>query len=61
MADPPPPPVLCLHRWLYTGVSRYKAIELLMLPNNQNGAFLVRESETTAGLSLRQETEAATS
>lgn len=48
------PPVLSLHRWLYTGISRYKAIELLMLPNNQNGAFLVRESETTAGLSPRQ-------
>ncbi|XP_041813988.1 src-like-adapter 2 [Chelmon rostratus] len=34
------------HRWLFTGISRYKAMELLMQPNNQNGAFLIRESET---------------
>lgn len=44
---------MCLHRWLFTGISRYKAIELLMLPNNHNGAFLIRESETSAGLSVR--------
>uniref|UniRef100_A0A669BLS1 Src like adaptor 2a n=1 Tax=Oreochromis niloticus TaxID=8128 RepID=A0A669BLS1_ORENI len=34
-------------RWLFKGISRYKAVELLMLPNNQNGAFLIRESETS--------------
>ncbi|KAK2862515.1 hypothetical protein Q5P01_002048 [Channa striata] len=34
------------HRWLFTGISRYKAVELLMHPNNQTGAFLIRESET---------------
>ncbi|XP_078103966.1 src-like-adapter 2 [Sander vitreus] len=34
------------HRWLFTGISRYKAVELLMEPNNQSGAFLIRESET---------------
>lgn len=33
-------------RWLFTGISRYKASELLMQPNNPNGAFLIRESET---------------
>lgn len=35
------------HRWLFTGISRYKAVELLMHPNNQTGAFLIRESETS--------------
>ncbi|XP_011612619.2 src-like-adapter 2 [Takifugu rubripes] len=41
------------HMWLFTGISRYKAIELLMLPNNHNGAFLIRESQTNAdGYSL---------
>ncbi|XP_029286897.1 src-like-adapter 2 [Cottoperca gobio] len=34
------------HRWLFTGISRYKAVELLMQPHNQSGAFLIRESET---------------
>ncbi|XP_005746453.1 src-like-adapter 2 [Pundamilia nyererei] len=34
-------------RWLFKGISRYKAVELLMRPNNQNGAFLIRESETS--------------
>ncbi|KAJ0023257.1 hypothetical protein NQD34_003156 [Periophthalmus magnuspinnatus] len=34
------------HRWLYTRVSRLKAVELLMLPENRNGSFLIRESET---------------
>ncbi|XP_051272462.1 src-like-adapter 2 [Dicentrarchus labrax] len=34
------------HRWLFTGISRYKAEELLLQPNNQSGAFLIRESET---------------
>ncbi|XP_008282171.1 src-like-adapter 2 isoform X2 [Stegastes partitus] len=35
------------NRWLFTGISRYKAVELLMNPNNQTGAFLIRESETS--------------
>ncbi|AWP03323.1 Src-like-adaptor 2 [Scophthalmus maximus] len=34
------------HRWLFTDISRYKAVELLLQPNNQSGAFLIRESET---------------
>ncbi|XP_068598839.1 src-like-adapter 2 [Brachionichthys hirsutus] len=34
------------HGWLFTGVSRCRAMELLMQPDNQNGAFLIRESET---------------
>ncbi|XP_026162834.1 src-like-adapter 2 [Mastacembelus armatus] len=34
------------HGWLFTGISRYKAEELLMQPNNQTGAFLIRESTT---------------
>ncbi|XP_065811078.1 src-like-adapter 2 [Labrus bergylta] len=40
-------------RWLFTGISRNKAIELLMEPQNLSGAFLIRESETTTdGYSL---------
>ncbi|XP_019942149.2 src-like-adapter 2 isoform X2 [Paralichthys olivaceus] len=34
------------HRWLYKGISRIKAVELLLQPSNQSGAFLIRESET---------------
>ncbi|KAG7495336.1 hypothetical protein JOB18_047589 [Solea senegalensis] len=34
------------HRWKFTGISRYKAVELLLQPNNQSGAFMIRESET---------------
>lgn len=34
------------HRWLYTRITRLKAVELLMLPENINGSFLIRESET---------------
>uniref|UniRef100_A0A8C2ZP59 Src like adaptor 2a n=1 Tax=Cyclopterus lumpus TaxID=8103 RepID=A0A8C2ZP59_CYCLU len=34
------------HRWLFTGIGRCKAAELLMPPNNYSGAFLIRESET---------------
>uniref|UniRef100_UPI0037E85269 src-like-adapter 2 n=1 Tax=Semicossyphus pulcher TaxID=241346 RepID=UPI0037E85269 len=41
------------HRWLFTGISRCKAVELLMQPQNLSGAFLIRESETnTDGYSL---------
>lgn len=38
-----------LFRWLFTGISRYKAEELLKHSNNQSGAFLIRESETHRG------------
>ncbi|XP_029989672.1 src-like-adapter 2 [Sphaeramia orbicularis] len=34
------------HRWMFTGISRFKAVELLMQPQNHNGAFLIRDSET---------------
>ncbi|KAK5872958.1 hypothetical protein PBY51_013612 [Eleginops maclovinus] len=34
------------HRWLFKDISRYKAVELLMQPQNQNGAFMIRESES---------------
>ncbi|XP_047439452.1 src-like-adapter 2 isoform X2 [Mugil cephalus] len=33
-------------RWLFTGLGRYKAEELLLHPSNQTGAFLIRNSET---------------
>uniref|UniRef100_A0A667WZZ9 Src like adaptor 2a n=1 Tax=Myripristis murdjan TaxID=586833 RepID=A0A667WZZ9_9TELE len=38
------------HRWLFTGISRYKAVELLLLPHNQTGAFMVRQSQSNKGL-----------
>ncbi|XP_075904084.1 src-like-adapter 2 [Nelusetta ayraudi] len=34
------------HKWLFSGISRHKASELLMLPDNHSGSFLIRESET---------------
>ncbi|GAB0197145.1 src-like-adapter 2 isoform X3 [Grus americana] len=34
------------HRWLYEGVSRQKAEELLLQPGNHSGSFLIRESQT---------------
>uniref|UniRef100_A0A8C0XVS2 Src-like-adapter 2 n=1 Tax=Castor canadensis TaxID=51338 RepID=A0A8C0XVS2_CASCN len=37
------------HGWLYEGLSREKAEELLLLPGNSGGAFLVRESQTRRG------------
>ncbi|CAJ1051341.1 src-like-adapter 2 [Xyrichtys novacula] len=37
------------NRWLFTGISRNKAVELLMQPQNLSGAYLIRESETNAG------------
>ncbi|KAG6925678.1 Src like adaptor 2 [Chelydra serpentina] len=45
------------HRWLYEGVSREKAEELLLLPCNGSGSFLIRESQTRQGcysLSVRR-------
>nr|XP_061779856.1 src-like-adapter 2 [Nerophis lumbriciformis]XP_061779857.1 src-like-adapter 2 [Nerophis lumbriciformis] len=44
------------HGWFFTGLSRHKAEELLMRPQNQNGSFLVRASETKSdcfSLSIR--------
>lgn len=37
------------HGWLYEGLSREKAEELLLLPGNHGGAFLIRESQTRRG------------
>ncbi|KAM6899487.1 src like adaptor 1a [Xenentodon cancila] len=38
------------HGWLFEGVGRQKAEELLLLPGNRVGSFLVRESSTERGL-----------
>ncbi|KTF73500.1 hypothetical protein cypCar_00026335 [Cyprinus carpio] len=37
------------NRWQFVGLSKQKAEELLMLPHNQPGSFLIRESETYPG------------
>ncbi|XP_035236737.1 src-like-adapter 2 [Anguilla anguilla] len=37
------------HRWQFKGISREKAEELLLLPYNQAGSFLIRESQTCIG------------
>ncbi|XP_058535208.1 src-like-adapter 2 isoform X1 [Ochotona princeps] len=37
------------HGWLYEGLSREKAEDLLLLPGNTGGAFLIRESQTRRG------------
>ncbi|XP_032897726.1 src-like-adapter 2 [Amblyraja radiata] len=45
------------HRWLFEGISREKAEELLLLPSNQSGAFMIRDSQTRKGfysLSIRR-------
>ncbi|NWR60234.1 SLAP2 protein, partial [Bucorvus abyssinicus] len=45
------------HRWLYEGISREKAEELLLQPGNRSGSFLIRESQTRRGcysLSVRR-------
>ncbi|NWX15379.1 SLAP2 protein, partial [Aegotheles bennettii] len=34
------------HRWLYEGISRQQAEELLLQPGNCSGSFLIRESQT---------------
>ncbi|NXT25351.1 SLAP2 protein, partial [Syrrhaptes paradoxus] len=50
------------HRWLYEGISRQKAEELLLRPGNHRGSFLIRESQTRRGcysLSVRCGTRAA--
>ncbi|XP_053937638.1 src-like-adapter 2 isoform X12 [Cuculus canorus] len=50
------------HRWLYEGVSRQKAEELLLRPGNRSGSFLIRESQTRRGcfsLSVRHSTRSS--
>ncbi|XP_025913464.1 src-like-adapter 2 [Apteryx rowi] len=45
------------HRWLYEGISREKAEELLLRPCNHSGSFLIRASQTRKGcysLSVRR-------
>nr|XP_006005321.1 PREDICTED: src-like-adapter [Latimeria chalumnae] len=37
------------HGWLFEGVGREKAEELLQLPSNRVGSFMIRESETQRG------------
>ncbi|XP_026642929.1 src-like-adapter 2 isoform X1 [Microtus ochrogaster] len=37
------------HGWLYEGLSRERAEELLLLPGNPGGAFLIRESQSRRG------------
>ncbi|KYO45210.1 src-like-adapter [Alligator mississippiensis] len=38
------------HGWLFEGLGREKAEELLQLPNTKFGSFMIRESETRKGL-----------
>ncbi|NWT06617.1 SLAP2 protein, partial [Mionectes macconnelli] len=50
------------HGWLYEGLSRQKAEELLLRPGNHSGSFLIRESQSRRGrhsLSLRRGERAA--
>ncbi|XP_072487525.1 src-like-adapter 2 isoform X1 [Notamacropus eugenii] len=37
------------HGWLYEGLNREKAEDLLLLPSNHGGSFLIRESQTRRG------------
>lgn len=49
------------NRWLYKGINREKAEELLLVSCNQSGSFLIRESETRRGcysLSVRKSHQA---
>lgn len=39
-----------LFRWLYEDISREKAEELLMLPSNHEGSFLIRKSQMIKGI-----------
>ncbi|XP_013908878.1 PREDICTED: src-like-adapter 2 isoform X2 [Thamnophis sirtalis] len=44
------------HRWLYEGIDRAKAEELLLLPANQEGSFIIRKRQAKKGcysLSIR--------
>ncbi|CAI5778006.1 src-like-adapter 2 isoform X2 [Podarcis lilfordi] len=50
------------HGWLYEGISRSKAEELLLLPSNSEGYFLIRESQMKKGcysLSIRHTNRAS--
>ncbi|XP_062975926.1 src-like-adapter 2 [Elgaria multicarinata webbii] len=50
------------HRWLYKGIDRSKAEELLLLPSNCEGSFLIRESQMRKGcysLSIRHTNRAS--
>ncbi|KAG7477937.1 hypothetical protein MATL_G00074860 [Megalops atlanticus] len=50
------------HSWLFEGISREKAEELLLLPHNQAGSFIIRESQTRRGaysLSVRRTTSSS--
>ncbi|KAJ8265326.1 hypothetical protein COCON_G00144250 [Conger conger] len=50
------------HRWQYKGISREKAEELLLLPYNLAGSFMIRESQTCSGahtLSIKRSTSSA--
>ncbi|XP_048351858.1 src-like-adapter 2 isoform X2 [Sphaerodactylus townsendi] len=38
-----------LSQWLYDGISREKAEELLMMPSNRDGSFLIRKSQMRKG------------
>ncbi|XP_056591152.1 src-like-adapter 2 [Triplophysa dalaica] len=45
------------NRWLFEGITRRNAEDLLMLPQNHTGSFLIRKSQTCPGsysLSIRQ-------
>ncbi|XP_070797742.1 src-like-adapter 2 [Pituophis catenifer annectens] len=37
------------HRWLYDGIDRAKAEELLLLPTNQKGSFIIRKRQAKKG------------
>uniref|UniRef100_A0AAY4D1M0 SH2 domain-containing protein n=1 Tax=Denticeps clupeoides TaxID=299321 RepID=A0AAY4D1M0_9TELE len=53
-----------LNRWLYVGISREQAEELLQSPQNQTGTFMIRESQMSKGtysLSVLQRLGAACS
>lgn len=39
-----------LFSWLYEDISREKAEELLMLPSNHEGSFLIRKSQMIKGI-----------
>ncbi|XP_078506639.1 src-like-adapter 2 [Lissotriton helveticus] len=50
------------HSWLYEGISREKAEELLLFDCNHGGAFMIRESQTRKGgysLSIRRTSHAS--
>ncbi|KAK7119412.1 hypothetical protein R3I94_021302 [Phoxinus phoxinus] len=50
------------NRWLFEGITRRNAEQLLMLPQNYSGCFLIRESQSCPGsysLSIRQDRDHA--